>query len=120
MFKDVTMIIGFVLILIGVVLTALFLMTGRVLAEESESMGLTKAAAHFGTSYVITHATEVVCTKAFGKENKLACTVAGAVTSAAAGAFKEHVLDHGGNHTRAYVANVAGIATAVTLISIDW
>lgn len=89
-----------------------------VSAKESEGVIITHFAAHAGTSYAITHTTKVICDRAF--QSDWGCLIAGAAISAGMGALKEYVLDEGGNHTRAWIGNGAGIALATALIMIDF
>lgn len=81
------------------------------------------ATAHVGASYLITHASQVICTKITGKEHKLGCTIAGAVIAATAGTLKEVVIDRGESkkqHALGYTEDAIGISAAITIISIDW
>ena len=100
------------------VIVALVSSISPAFSVEIESESAAHHAAHFGMSYAITHATEVVCNKITQK--KIPCTIAGAVLAASAGIYKESLDGEGDNHAKAYLMNAAGIAAAVTLISIDF
>ncbi|MDB5038627.1 MAG: hypothetical protein JWQ35_2155 [Bacteriovoracaceae bacterium] len=80
-------------------------------------------AAHSGASYIMTHASEVVCTAIFKRPNKLACTIVGVALSAGAGIAKEVVIDSQETHKQhleAYAENASGIGAALTFISFSW
>lgn len=90
---------------------------------ELDSEDVLHASSHIGASYLITHATEVICTKIAGKEHKLTCTVTGAIVAASAGIAKEVLLDKGESsrrHAIGYAEDLTGIGLAVTFITIDF
>lgn len=91
---------------------------GEDLSEE-----MFHVAAHTGTSYLITHASEVLCKRIAGREYKLTCTIIGASIAASAGIVKEIVIDEGESNKRhaiGYGEDALGIGLAVTFISIDF
>lgn len=106
------------------VLVSMALMLQPVFADDSlNGEDLLHASAHIGTTYLITHATEVVCKKIAGKEHKLACTLVGVGAAVAASVVKETVMDSGESNHRhlvGYGEDLIGIGAAVTLISIDF
>jgi len=106
------------------VILLLFFAISIVSAEPIfQKKKLVNLAAHTGSSYALTHATQVICTKIAGRDNKVACTVFGAMVALTAGIIKEVAIDTKESnkaHAVGYVEDVIGIAAAVTLISIDF
>lgn len=91
---------------------------GEDLQEE-----LFHLAAHTGASYLITHATQVLCKRVIGKEHKTICTLVGASVAASAGIVKEVVIDKNESskrHAVGYAEDALGIGLAITFISIDF
>lgn len=94
--------------------TLFTLISVNLWAEDSDVMHIT---AHFGACYVITHVTEVMCTKAIGDDHKIACTVAGAALSTAVNVLRK--VDQGlpSDSNRAMISGAAGTLAAAVIIN---
>ena len=77
-------------------------------------------AAHAGTTYAITHVTEVFCTKAAGQEYKLTCTLTGVVLANAINIGRKIAQSLPNDSSRAIISGALGSGIAVTIIAIDW
>ena len=76
--------------------------------------------AHFGGTYVITHATKVVCTKTLSNKHKLACTIAGVLISNGINIAYKAQEKFPNDTKRAIFAGQAGSALAAFMITLEW
>lgn len=95
-----------------------FLLPMQVYGVSQED--LLHITAHAGATYVITHGTEVLCTKVIGKENKLTCTLTGIVLANAINIGRKAAQGFPSDTTRATMSGVAGSAAAAFIITIDF
>lgn len=81
---------------------------------------LLHGAAHFGGTYVITNATEVICKDIRGKDHKLSCTLLGIALANAANIAYKASQGFPNDTNRAVISGALGSGFAATIISIDW
>lgn len=92
----------------------LLLISTRCFAESDNILHIT---AHFGATYVITHVSEVVCTKVAGSKHKLACTIAAVVLANAVNIGRKVEQGLPSDTKRAVVSGGAGSLAAAIVIS---
>lgn len=89
-------------------------------AADSLQENMLHVAAHAGTTYAITHATQVVCKKFLGNHKKLACTIIGVVLAQTANIAYKAGQDFPNDSKRALSAGAAGSGAAVIMIALDF
>lgn len=73
--------------------------------------------AHFGATYIITHVSEVICTKVAGSKHKIACTIAAVVLANAVNIGRKVEQDLPSDTKRAVISGEAGSLAAAIVIS---
>lgn len=103
-----------------IVYTLLLLGITNIYAEDiTESEDALHIAAHFGSTYGITHAGEVICKKITG-QSKLACTLESAVLANVINIGRKAAQGMPSDSKRAIIAGAAGSVAAGLFIQIDW
>lgn len=92
----------------------MLLSSASLLADDSNLMHIT---AHFGACYVITHVTEVVCTKVVGSKHKIACTLAGVILANGINIGRKIEQGVPSDTNRAVISGGAGSLAAVIMIN---
>lgn len=77
-------------------------------------------AAHVGVTYIVTHGSEVICTKAIGKENKVTCTILGFTAANVINISRKVSQGMPNDSKRAIASGLLGSGLAVIVIGIDF
>lgn len=77
-------------------------------------------AAHTGSTYIITHAGEVVCKKVTGMGKTPCSIISGAVAMGAGILVEMHQNEDGASHKRGLMEDAAGVLLAVGVIHFDF
>lgn len=98
-----------------IVFTFMLLLSTKVRADDGEN--IMHISAHFGACYVITHVTEVVCTKVAGTKHKIACTIGGVLLANTINIVRKANQEFPNDTKRAVTSGAAGSLAAVIMIN---